>query len=46
VSGLPYGAPRGCRTASRGVMTFELRDFGVVAAEGTITIVPGSPPRR
>jgi predicted nucleic acid-binding protein len=25
------------------VMTFDLRDFGVVAAEGTITIVPQLP---
>jgi len=24
------------------VLTFDLRDFGVVAAEGTITILPGS----
>ena len=33
-----------CAERSGGrVMTFDLRDFGVVAAEGTITIVPGPP---
>jgi predicted nucleic acid-binding protein len=26
------------------ILTFDLRDFGVVAAEGTITILPGPPP--
>ena len=25
------------------ILTFDLRDFGVVAAEGTITILPGPP---
>ena len=34
-----------CAERSGGrVMTFDLRDFGVVAVEGTITIVPGLPP--
>jgi predicted nucleic acid-binding protein len=33
-----------CAERSGGrVMTFDLRDFGVVAAEGTITIVPQLP---
>jgi predicted nucleic acid-binding protein len=36
-----------CAERSGGrVMTFDLRDFGVVAAEGTITIVPGPPQSR
>jgi predicted nucleic acid-binding protein len=36
-----------CAERSGGrVMTFDLRDFGVVAAEGTITIVPAPPQSR
>lgn len=36
-----------CAERSGGrVMTFDLRDFGVVAAEGTITIVPAPPQQR
>ena len=36
-----------CAERSGGrVMTFDLRDFGVVAAEGTITIVPELPQSR
>jgi uncharacterized protein len=36
-----------CAERSGGrVMTFDLRDFGVVAAEGTITIVPEPPQSR
>ena len=36
-----------CAERSGGrVMTFDLRDFGVVAAEGTITIVPSSSQTR
>ena len=34
-----------CAERSGGrVLTFDLRDFGVVAAEGTITILPAPPP--
>jgi predicted nucleic acid-binding protein len=34
-----------CAERSGGrVLTFDLRDFGVVAAEGTITVLPASPP--
>jgi hypothetical protein len=33
-----------CAERSGGrVLTFDLRDFGVVAAEGTITVLPAPP---
>jgi predicted nucleic acid-binding protein len=36
-----------CAERSGGrVMTFDLRDFGVVAAQGTITVVPAPPQLR
>ena len=45
--GLVDAAVIACAERSSGrVMTFDLRDFGVVAAERTITIVPGSPQSR
>lgn len=43
--GYVHAAVIACAERNGGrILTFDLRDFGVVAAEGTITILPGPPP--
>ena len=42
--GYVHAAVIACAERNGGrILTFDLRDFGVVAAEGTITILPGPP---